>query len=199
TWSRSTNLPEVAFGPSLGHRSSRWRGGRFVPVCGPAQTQAFFQLLFVKLATDSQQLVFQPGNPSLFDGPLPGACRGEFGGHQEHGPLNRGVPDRGSERGPVRGRRVGQGGASPRRGCGWRLAAGILRIGHALGATPLALALRRFAGRGRLDLLPAIQGGGAPQPYRGFPGAVLPLFATLAGVHLEALELVRHDVFLAVQ
>ena len=53
------------------------------PVCGPAQTQTFFKLLFVKLPADGQQLIFQPGDPSLFDGPLPGARCGEFGGHQQ--------------------------------------------------------------------------------------------------------------------
>jgi hypothetical protein len=54
-----------------------------VPACCPAQTQTFFKLLFVKLPADGQQLIFQPGDPSLFDGPLPGARCGEFGGHQQ--------------------------------------------------------------------------------------------------------------------
>jgi hypothetical protein len=79
------------------------------------------------------------------------------------------------------------------------LAERILGIGHAHGATPLDLDLRRFGWRGCLDPLPAVQGGGALQPYRAFPRTVFPLLTTPAGVQLEALEFVHHDVPFAVQ
>src|ERR1035437_712939 len=57
-----------------------------VPACCPAQTQSLFKLLFVKLAANGQQLILQPGNPSLLDGSRPGGgCsqprgRGKGGG-----------------------------------------------------------------------------------------------------------------------
>jgi hypothetical protein len=170
-----------------------------VPVCGPAQTQTFFKLLFVKLPANGQQLTFQPGNPPLLDGPLPSSCRGKLGGHQEHGPLNRGMPNRGRERGPVGDRRVGQSRAPPGRG-GYRwFAERILGIGHTHGGTPLDLDLSRLCWRSCLDPPPAVQGGGTLQPYSGLPGMVLPLLTKPAGLLLDTFELVRHDALFTVQ
>src|ERR1035437_4847531 len=114
-----------------------------VPACCPAQTQSLFKLLFVKLAANGQQLILQPGNPSLLDGSLPDACRSQLDGHQEDGPRSRGVPNRGRERGPAGDRRVGQRAASSGRRCHWWFTDRVLGIGHAHGGTPLDLDLRR--------------------------------------------------------